>query len=90
MQERDQYKERHRQRRPAQRRHSYRIPCEVEARLEEILAAVHEQLDPGYRNHALVVALLDQVSEDVLAGRYTLRLSVRQVKETKPELRTGE
>jgi hypothetical protein len=43
-------------------------------RLAAILAAIQEGADPTYTYHALMVALLDQVSRDVLAGDYTLEV----------------
>jgi len=56
-------------------RKTYNIPAEVQERMDQILAFLKERADPGLTNHAIVVMILDQVSQAILAGEFPLEVT---------------
>lgn len=74
-QERVEARDRKAKRPPTRIRKTFSLSPEIERRLEQIVGVVRERVDPDFTHHALVVTILDQVTKDVLAGKYVLEIA---------------
>ncbi|HUW95044.1 MAG TPA: hypothetical protein VMW58_04600 [Anaerolineae bacterium] len=75
-------------RRPGRVRKTFSLPSEVEEQIEQVLTLVQKQIDPGFSHHALCLAILDQCTRAILAGKFGLEIEQTETRTTEFSVKT--